>query len=99
MPRFDLDAIASEARAGFEPFVMVVGGEEFTLPAPTDLEWKHRLLLMRDGEAGLKAIWGDKEYRRFVRARPNGFAFDKAALAYGEYLGSSPGEPSGSTGS
>lgn len=97
MPRFDLDAIASEARAKFEPFEVVVGGETFVLPAPTDLEWKARLMLARDAEGALKLMLGTKDYQRFLRAKPNNFAMDKMAVAYWEYLGSTPGEASGST--
>lgn len=98
MPRFDLDAISSEARSGFDPFVVTVGGKEFTLPSPADLEWKARVLLATDAEAGLKLALGDETYLEFMRARPKSYAMDKMAEAYWQYLGSDgPGESSGST--
>ena len=98
MPRFDLDAIASEARSGFEPFVVTVGGEEFTFPSPAELEWKARVLLATDAEAGLKLALGDEDFVRFMRTRPTVVAVKQMGQAYWEYLGSDgSGESSGST--
>ena len=98
MPKFDLDAISSEARAKFDPFEVTVGGEEFTLPSPADLEWKARVLLATDAPEGLKLAMGDKDYVRFLRTKPSVVAVKRMGEAYWEYLGSDgSGESSGST--
>lgn len=100
MPHFDLTAIAAEAGKDDEPFTFSVKGETFELPSRSDLEWAHKVLLMEDARRGLRAIWGDEEYNRFVRTRVSDREFEALGEKYRATLGAgSRGESSGSTGS
>jgi hypothetical protein len=94
---FDLDSLAAEA--GAEPFRFRLGGEEFTLPAATDLDWRDARALERgELETAFPALLGD-QYERFA-AQPLGVGkLAKLIEGYMRHQGLTPGESPASSGS
>lgn len=93
---FDLDALQNEAEV--RPFLFRLGGEQFTFPPATDVDWKTAAKLESgDFDGALRELLGDKQYGRFNKHPVSVFKLGQLFRSYQEHQGISPGESQPST--
>lgn len=95
---FDLDAVAAESQG--TAFRFKLGGEEFTLPAAGDVDWRQAQLLESGKiDAALMGMMGEEQYHRFYRHDLTVAAMSKLMERYMAHQGVKPGELGASSGS
>lgn len=93
---FDLDAL--EAEASDEPFPFRVGGQTFTLPAASGMDWRAGAAIdSGQYERGLRLLLGE-DYDAFCQLAVSTGQLSALINRYQQHLGLAPGEPQASSG-
>lgn len=94
----DLDAL--EVEASGRPFQFKLGGEKFTLPPGSELDWRTGEAL-EDGRYGeaLEMLLGEKQYATFTNHALSAVKLSKLIEAYWKHIGIAPGESEASAAS